>query len=86
MQAARMFIRNSVNFTARRGYKSKHHRTVTMNDMPQPHGDFFELEAARNRYYNSVLFSGLAVFGASLAFAANSGLMELHYSPPKTLD
>lgn len=57
-----------------------------MNDLPVPQGDFFELEAARNRKYNAILIGGIALAGAALLLAKESGLIELHYSPPKSID
>lgn len=89
----RTWIVNSIShtaflfsFAARRGYQTKHFRKVTMNDLPVPQGDFFELEAARNRKYNAILLGGIALAGGSLALACSTGLIELHMSPPKSVD
>uniref|UniRef100_A0A336MY57 CSON004722 protein n=1 Tax=Culicoides sonorensis TaxID=179676 RepID=A0A336MY57_CULSO len=86
MQPSRMFVQRLANFTARRGYQTKHYRQVTMNDLPVPQGDFFELEAARNRKYNAILAAGLSLTLGALFLAKTTGLIELHMDPPKSLD
>lgn len=57
-----------------------------MNDLPVPRGDFFELEATRNRKYNAILAGGICLAVGSLVLAKESGLIELHLNPPKSLD
>ncbi len=57
-----------------------------MNDHPIPHGNFFELEAARNRKYNALLYGGIAFFIATVILAKESGLVHLNYSPPNSID
>lgn len=57
-----------------------------MDDLPVPQGDFFELEAARNRKYNAILLGGIALAVGSVALAKGTGLIELHMSPPKSID
>lgn len=75
-------------FVAKRGYKAppKYWREVTMNDLPVPRGDFWELEAQRNGLYNKILATGVLVSGAALAIACSTDLIQLHYSPPKSID
>lgn len=87
MQAVRQSVATLGSAVGRRTYKvPAYWRQATMNDMPVPRGDFFELEAQRVKKYNTILFVGLAMSATALGIATQTDLIELHLSPPKTLD
>jgi Deltamethrin resistance len=44
----------------------KHFRMPTLNDLPTPAGDFFALDAARQRTNNIVLGLGIVMFTSTL--------------------
>lgn len=48
------------------GYGNKNHKAPTLNDMPVPHGDFFELHAARQRKHRAVLIIGIGMLSSAL--------------------
>ena len=51
----------------RRNYKPiANFRPVTMNDLPKPEGNFFELQQKRNQKYNTILAAGIILFGTTL--------------------
>lgn len=59
------------------GYSKGHHKAPTMNDMPVPQGDFFELYNARQRKHRAVFFIGLAMFSSAIfAVKFNDKLQE----------
>lgn len=57
-----------------------------MDDLPVPRGDFWELEAQRNAKYNKILATGILISGAALAIAMSTDLIQLHMTPPKSID
>ncbi|XP_055693563.1 uncharacterized protein LOC129795990 [Lutzomyia longipalpis] len=62
------------------------HTQSTMNDLPTPQGDFFELHAKRQAKYNRALIIGVATFVGTLVVTKESGLLELNFSPPDTYE
>lgn len=68
-----------------RGYHG-HGRPPTMNDMPQPGGDFFALHAKRQAKYNRALLIGTFTLGATLWMAKESKLIYFNYNPPKSIE
>jgi myosin-crossreactive antigen len=44
----------------------RHHPTQTMNDLPKPEGDFFILNAQRQKKNNLILGAGIASFATAL--------------------
>jgi len=87
MQAVRQVVARTANLAGRRTYKvPAHHRQVTLNDLPVPQGDFFELEAARNRKYNAILGVGILLSTVSIGIMMQTDLINFHASPPKSLD
>lgn len=42
-----------------------HHRQQTMNDLPVPHGDFFEAYSKKQSRYNMMLAAGVIMVGIS---------------------
>ena len=60
------FFSMAANMIARRNYgQGSVHKYPTMNDMPVPEGDFFAMHAKRNRKYNAILATGIAVFSTA---------------------
>lgn len=87
MQAVRQSISRLALSTGRRNYKAPAYwRQTTMNDLPVPQGDFFELEAQRVKKYNAILGAGVLLTGIAFAIFFNTDLIEMHYSPPKSID
>lgn len=71
----------------KRGYHGHGHgKTPTMNDMPQPEGDFFQLHAQRQSRYNRALVIGCLTLGGTIFFAKESGLLYFNFNPPKSID
>lgn len=58
----------------------------TMNDMPVPEGDFFQLHAQRQAKYNRALIVGILTLTGTVFFAKESGLLNFNYNPPKSID
>lgn len=87
MQAIRQSVSRMALATGRRTYKAPaYHRQVTMNDMPVPQGDFFELEAQRMRKYNAILGTGILLCTIAFGIYFQTDLIQMHYTPPKSLD
>ncbi|XP_023300573.2 uncharacterized protein LOC111682815 [Lucilia cuprina] len=59
---------------------------VTMDDMPVPQGDWKEHHSRQNAKYNAVLLTGVAALVGTLALIKSTGIVELNYSPPSSLD
>lgn len=87
MQAIRQSVPRLAIATGRRTYKAPAYwRQATMNDLPVPRGDFFELEAQRVKKYNGILAAGVGLAAIALGIFFQTDLIELHSSPPKSLD
>jgi hypothetical protein len=48
------------------GHSKRPHPTSTFNDLPVPEGDFFALNAARQRKYNTQLAIGVIAFASAI--------------------
>ncbi|XP_065358984.1 uncharacterized protein LOC135953184 [Calliphora vicina] len=59
---------------------------VTMDDMPVPQGDWKENHSRQNAKYNAVLLTGIAALVGTIALVKSTGIIELNYSPPSSLD
>lgn len=70
----------------KRGYHGGHGKQPTMNDMPQPEGDFFALHAKRQARNNRALLIGIATLSGTLFMAKESKLIYFNYNPPKSID
>lgn len=87
MQAIRQSVSRLALTTGRRTYKQPAYwRQPTMNDLPVPQGDFFELEAQRLRKYNLILGTGVLLCSIAFGIYFQTDLIQMHYSPPKSLD
>ncbi|XP_055703986.1 uncharacterized protein LOC129802297 [Phlebotomus papatasi] len=62
------------------------HAPSTMNDLPTPQGDFFELHARRQARYNRALIIGIVTFAGTMVVAKESGLLHFNWSPPDTYE
>lgn len=69
----------------KRGYHGAG-KVPTMNDMPQPEGDFFALHAKRQARYNRALIIGALTLGTTLWVAKQSNLIYFNYNPPKSIE
>ncbi|XP_070499329.1 uncharacterized protein [Chironomus tepperi] len=89
MQGIRAFklIARNANMMVRRNYgKGSVHKYPTMNDLPVPEGDFFEMHAKRNRKYNAILAAGIGIFSTAVYIVSTDTVIRLHWSPPDTYE
>ncbi|CAD7080965.1 unnamed protein product [Hermetia illucens] len=69
-----------------RAYHGGHHKVATMNDLPVPQGDWQEAYQKKQAKYNAVLVAGIAMLATAIGLAKSTGLIQLNFSPPKSLD
>ncbi|TMW47922.1 hypothetical protein DOY81_006996 [Sarcophaga bullata] len=80
-----LLLRN-VGALSRAAYHGGHGHKVSMDDLPVPQGDWKEHHSRQNTKYNAVLLTGIAALVGTLALIKSTGIIELNYSPPKSLD
>ncbi|XP_070499330.1 uncharacterized protein [Chironomus tepperi] len=86
LRAVRLFARTANN-TARRNYgHGRVHKYPTLNDMPVPEGDYFALHAQRNRKYNAILATGVALVSSGIFLLSTDKIVRFHWSPPDTYE
>ncbi|XP_037933367.1 uncharacterized protein LOC119668062 [Teleopsis dalmanni] len=80
-----LLFRNAAAIT-RAAYHDGGLKPSTMNDLPIPSGDWQEQYSRQNSKYNAVLILGVLTLVGTISIAKTSGLIELNYAPPKSLD
>uniref|UniRef100_A0A1B0AI05 Deltamethrin resistance protein prag01 domain-containing protein n=1 Tax=Glossina pallidipes TaxID=7398 RepID=A0A1B0AI05_GLOPL len=61
-------------------------KKVTMNDLPVPSGDWQEQHARQNTVYNTYLIVGVLALVGTIGLVKSTGVIELNYYPPKSID
>ncbi|XP_059608799.1 uncharacterized protein LOC132256408 [Phlebotomus argentipes] len=85
---ARLASRNLAGRAApARCYHGKNpHSPSTMDHLPTPQGDFYELHAKRQARFNKTLAVGIVTFAITCTVAKESGLLHFNWSPPDTYE
>ncbi|KAL9902399.1 uncharacterized protein LOC119645044 [Glossina fuscipes] len=61
-------------------------KKVTMNDLPVPSGDWQEQNSRQNTVYNTYLIVGVLALVGTIGLVKSTGVIELNYYPPKSID
>ncbi|KAL3277379.1 hypothetical protein HHI36_012728 [Cryptolaemus montrouzieri] len=84
MQSSRLLSRVFLSQASRKYASKPSIQLPTMNDLPQPRGDWKTHYDAQNRRYTLHLLLGISVFAGTIVFGKAAGLLEMYNDYPET--